>query len=182
MTLNQKKYNYLNRVDEEPKLRVLGRYNASELYSLIKGYKKPEDHFRPDPIDRNVSLVLRGMFIEDGYNKMFCKDCKCGDNQSKYEYKLDDEITIVVKPDFEWENEVWEMKVPGEMVYEIPDKWKYQLEMEHRVTNKPVKLIVIDYMLNEVLIPYTPSLETFNEIKKKVTAYHNKVKSNLKKL
>jgi hypothetical protein len=182
MTLQEKKYRYLNRLDEPPKERVFGRYNASEIYSIIGGYKKAEDHFKQDPIKPSerypdqVELVLRGMFIEDGYNKILKNDCKCGDNQSKYEYKIDDEITIVVKPDFEWENEVWEMKCPREMVYEIPRKWKYQLEMESRATNKPVKLLVVGDMLNEVLIPYEQSDKTFEEIVKKIKSYHKKIK------
>jgi hypothetical protein len=182
MTLNEAKYRYLNRLDEEPKERVFGRYNSSELYSIIAGYQKPEDHFKHKTIERSerypdqVELVLRGMFIEDGYNKMLKDKCKCGDNQSKYEYKINDEITIVVKPDFEFENEVWEMKCPREMVYEIPRKWKYQLEMESRATNKPVKLMVIGNMLNEIQIPYEPSDKTFEEIKKAIIKYHKKIK------
>jgi len=186
MTLKEKKYRYLNRLDEPLKERVLGRYNSSDLYSIIAGYKKPEDHFKEDTIKPSerypdqVELVLRGMFIEDGYNKILKNDCKCGDNQSKYEYKINEDITIVVKPDFEWEKEVWEMKCPREMVYEIPRKWKYQLEMEYRATNKPVSLMVVGDMLNEVLIPYEPSDKTFEEIKNKIIKYDKKIRESKK--
>jgi hypothetical protein len=68
------------------------------------------------------------------------------------------------------------MKCPREMVYEIPRKWKYQLEMEYRATNKPVKLMVIGSMLNEIQIPYEPSDKTFEEIKKAIIKYDKQVK------
>lgn len=185
MTLNQKKYKYLNKIDEPTKERVFGRYNASEIGSIIKRYKSAINHFKPSYIENNkkfpnmVDTVLIGMFIEDGYNKMFEGECNCGEKQSKYEYKLNDEITIVVKPDFEWEDRVWEMKCPVKPVYSIPDKWKYQLEMEYRVTNKDVYLLVVmvgDGKLMETLIPYTPSDKTFDEIKKELIRYHNLIK------
>lgn len=184
-TLNQKKYRYLNRLDQKPKERVFGRYNSSELSAIIKRYKSAINHFKPSYIENNkrfpnmVDTVLLGMFIEDGYNKMFKGECKCGSKQSKYEYKLNDEITIVVKPDFEWEDRVWEMKCPVKPVDSIPDKWKYQLEMEHRATNKDVYLFVVmvgDGKLVETLIPYTPSDETFEEIKRELIRYHELIK------
>lgn len=190
MTLDEKKYRYLNRLDEPYKKRILGRYNASELGSIIRKYKVAKHHFEPDYIQNSdrfpnqVDTVLTGMFIEDGYNKLFKKDCKCGENQSKYEYKINEEITIVVKPDFEWEKEVWEMKCPVEPVNEIPLKWKYQLEMEHRATGKDVYLFVVmvgNGKLIEKLIPYIPSEETFNEIKTNIIKYHELIKKYQKK-
>lgn len=173
MTLQEKKYNYLN----NPKERVLGRYNSSELYSIIAGYKKPENHFKPDPIKpEHLDIVLRGMAME-GQLAIILKDvCKCGENQSKYELKIDD-MTIVVKPDFEWTNEVWETKYPKEMVYEIPRKWRYQLECQYQATHKPVKLMVFSEPFNLTEIPYTPSEKTWEEIKTKLKSYHKKVLS-----
>lgn len=190
MLLSEKKFNYLNRIGEPTKERVFGRYNSSELGSIIKKYKSAINHFKVDHIQNSerfpnqVDTVLTGMFIEDGYNKMFKNDCKCGDKQSKYEYKINDEITIVVKPDFEWEDRVWEMKCPVEPVYEIPKKWKYQLEMEYRATLKDVYLFVVmvgNGKLVETLIPYTPSDETFNEIKTNIIRYHELIKKYQKK-
>jgi len=177
MTLIEKKLKFLNNDDglHTPKI---GRYSASSLYSIIAGYKKPEDFFKPDPIkEAHADIVLRGMMAEDMLAKIL-KDtgCKCGDDQSKYEVKIDDEIVIVCKPDFEWKTEVWECKYPREMVYEIPRKWKYQLEVESRATNKPVKLMVFSEPFNLTEIEYIPSDETWNEIVKKIKLYHNKIK------
>lgn len=179
MKLIQAIYNYLN----SPKEREYGRYYASELYSIIAGYKKPENHFDPDPIkEEHQGLVLRGMAYEALLADILKDKCKCGENQSKYELKIDD-ITIVVKPDFEWENEVWETKYPRVPVTEIPNKWKYQLECEYRATNKKVKLIVfsepkelgkLPFHLKE--IEYQPSEDTWQEIQNKIKVYHNKIK------
>ena len=187
ITLNEKKYRHLNRLDKPPKERVFGRYNASEIGSIIKRYQSAKSHFKQSTIENNsffpnmVDTVLLGMFIEDGYNKMFDGECSCGDKQNKYEYKLNDEITVVVKPDFEWEDRIWEMKCPVKPLEPgtIPDKWKYQLEMEHRVTNKDVYLFVVmvgDGKLIETLTPYTPSDETFEEIKSELIRYHSLIK------
>jgi hypothetical protein len=180
MKLIQATYNYLNHEKE----RKLGRYYSSEIYSIIARYKKPEDHFKPDPIKpEHQGLVLRGMMAEALLADILKDKCKCGDNQPKYELKIDDEITIVVKPDFEWENEVWETKYPKERTTEIPNKWKYQLECEYRATNKKVKLMVFSqpkelrtmpFNLKE--IEYQPCEATWEEIIKKIKVYHNKVK------
>lgn len=178
MNLQEAKSKYLN----NPRERVLGRYNSSELYSIIGGYKKPENHFDPDPIKpEHLDIVLRGMAME-GQLALILKDlCKCGENQSKYELKVNDEIVIVVKPDFEWQSEVWETKYPKEMVYEIPRKWKYQLECQYRATHKPVKLMVFSEPFNLTEIQYVPSEDTWNEIVKKITSYHEKVKNGKQK-
>ncbi len=175
MTLKEKISEYLNR----PHDRVLGRYNSSELYSIIAGYKKPRTHFEPDPIkEEHQEIVLRGMAMEAMLADILKEDCMCGDNQSKYELKVNDEITIVVKPDFEWETEVWETKYPREMVYEIPRKWKYQLECQYRATNKPVSLMVFSEPFHLTRIDYIPSEETWKEIIKKLTLYHEQVKKH----
>lgn len=173
MTLKEKISTYLN----NPRERVLGRYNSSEIYAIIANYKKPENHFKPDPIkEEHQEIVLRGMAIEAMLADILKDDCMCGENQGKYELKIDEEITIVVKPDFEWKTEVWETKYPREMVYEIPRKWKYQLECQYRATKKPVKLMVFGEPFNITEIPYTPSDETWEEIIKKIKNYHKRVK------
>lgn len=177
MTLNEKKLSFLNNDDGLHKPKI-GRYSASSLYSIIAGYKKPEDFFKPDPIkSEHIDIVLRGMMAEDMLTKIL-KDagCRCGDDQSKYELKIDDEIVIVCKPDFEWKNEVWECKYPKEMVYEIPRKWKYQLECEAMATNKPVKLMVFSEPFNLTQIDYQQDDRVWEEIVKKIKSYHNKLK------
>ena len=180
MTLQQKISSYLN----SPRERKLGRYYSSELYSIIGGYKKPEDHFKPDPIKpEHQGVVLRGMMAEALLADILKDSCRCGDDQPKYELKIDDEITIVVKPDFEWKNEGWETKYPKVPVSEVPKKWRYQLECEYRATGKKIKLMVLSDPKEIKTLPfdikeieYQPSEATWQEIIKKIKVYHNKVK------
>jgi len=162
-----------------PRDRVLGRYNSSELYSIIKGYKKPVDHFKRDSIQPEyLDRVIRGMGAEDMMSRMF-KQCgikaKYGDNQAKYEMNLGEGITVVCKPDVEFDNEVWEFKYPLDVPTSIPDKWKYQLEMEYRSTLKPVKLMVFIEPFGLIKFDYEPSDKVYEEIKTKLTKYHKKV-------
>jgi len=58
--------------------------------------------------------------------------------QKKYEYKIDDEITIVVVTDFETDTKVFETKFPLKYRTEICEWHKDQMEMQNMVTNKDV--------------------------------------------
>jgi len=173
MTLNQKISNYLN--NSHP--RVLGRYRASEIGSIRSGWKLPENYFKPDPIsEENYEIVLRGMAYEGMLNEILKGDCRCGDNQSKYEIKINDEIVLVCKPDYEWETAVWETKYPSKPLSDIPLKYKDQLECEYRATGKKVLLGVFGEPFNITLYEYKPSDKRWENIKKDIITFHEAVK------
>jgi len=174
MNLNNLFLNYVN----QPKERTYGRYYASELYSIIKGYLKPEDFWKTKEIDIiGAKNILRGEAYESKlkevleFNKV---DFKYGD-EIKYEIPINEEIILVVKPDFEFKDFVIETKFPVKDVQEIPDKWKYQCEAEHRATNKPVILGVFNNIFDVRFIPYKPSEATWKQIKKALIDFHSKV-------
>ncbi|MDD5353291.1 MAG: hypothetical protein PHS93_09045 [Candidatus Omnitrophica bacterium] len=175
MTLQEAKSLYLN---SNPRERTLGRYYSSELYSIIGNWKKPEDFFNPDPIkEEHLDIVLRGMMAEYQLAEILKPmGVKCGDNQSKYELKINDEIVVVVKPDFEWPSVIWETKYPREMIYSVPRKYRYQLECQYRATNKKVKLGVFSEPFNLMLINYESSDRVWEEIQRSLINYHKKVK------
>jgi hypothetical protein len=177
MTIKELMSEFLN---YSPKERKIGRYNASEIYGIIKGYNKPKDFKSPHPIKPEyVEQVIRGMGAEDMMSRIFEErdiKGKYGKNQSKYELDMGDGIVIVCKPDVEFEKEVWEFKYPKETPNYIPDKWKYQLECEYRATHKPVKLMVFTEPFGIIEFSYVPSEETWEEIKTNIKKYDEKIK------
>lgn len=168
---------YLNRNQHE---RIKGRYYASEISAIRKGWKLPEDFFKPNEINDNFDGILNGIMKEDFLAKIFNEmevPCKCGKEQSKYEIKVDN-IVIVCKPDFEFKDMVWETKAP--ITYrkfgEIKESYKDQLECEFRATNKQVLLgYFTEGKILPTLLPYKPSDRRWENIKKKIIEFDKAV-------
>lgn len=128
MNIKQIIINHFNGVDREgnqqpPRTPRIGRYNASSLYYIMKGWNKPEDYFSQGAIDEEgvrrmhygncMEWGLSSIFDGQGYNGFW------GARQRKY--LLD--ITEMTKEDG------WKYKV-----YDISDKVKEPEGMEDRVT------------------------------------------------
>jgi hypothetical protein len=174
MKLNNLFIKYVN----QPHERTYGRYYASELYSIIKGYLKPQDFWKAKDIDIDgAKNILRGEAYETKlkeileFNKV---DFKYGD-EIKYELPINDEIILVVKPDFELKDFVIETKFPIRDVQEIPEKWKYQCEAEYRATKKPVIVGVFNNIFDIRFIDYKPSALTWKKIQTALINFHSKV-------
>lgn len=171
-------------VNGKNKERVLGRYYASELNTILKGYVKPENFFKPRRIEENKKEVMYGMDKELCLANTFHElniNCLCGKEQAKYELKVDDEITIVTKPDFLFPEMTWETKAPINWndFTRIKPSYVYQLECEYRATKRKTYLGYFSseqYRRLPILVEYLPSDETWNEIVKKIKLYHNKIK------
>lgn len=169
---------YLNR-NQRP--RKKGRYYASEISAIRKGWKLPEDFYKPNEITDNFDGILNGTMKEDFLAKILTEmkvPCKCGKNQNKYEIKIDD-IVIVCKPDFEFKKVVWETKAP--ITYrnfgEIKESYKDQLECEFRATGKQVQLgYFIEGQIFPILLNYKPSDVRWKNIKKKLLDFHYGIK------
>jgi hypothetical protein len=174
MKLNNLLLKYVN----QPKERTYGRYYASELYSIIKGYFKPEDFWKIREIDlEGAKNILRGEAYETKFREIleFNKVAfKYGD-EIKYEIKINKDIVLVVKPDFEFENFVLETKYPVKHLEEIPEKWQYQCEAEFRATNKQVIVGIFYNIFDIKFLPYKPSEATWKKIKQSLIDFHSKV-------
>lgn len=166
------------------KERVLGRYYASELNTILNGYIKPEDFFKPRKIESNQKEIRYGMDKElclaDTFKNLNI-DCLCGDNQAKFELKINDEIIIVVKPDFLFPDMCWETKAPinWKDFTRIKPSYRYQLECEYRATKRKTFLGYFtseQYRRLPILVEYVPNNETWNEIIKKLTLYNEQIK------
>jgi len=169
---------YVNQKDQGLHKRQIGRYYASEVYAISKGYFRVEDFHK----EREVNIygcenIAGGCAYEDYLSKLLSwNKAKCS-YQEKREIKIDDEIVIVVKPDFLFDDMLWETKYPDSpMKDEIPDKWKFQLECEARAFNKRTYLGIFRRHPFLTLVEYKPSIIRFNNIKKIVTKFHKELK------
>ena len=130
---------YINKPDPSHTRRV-GRYYASEIGYLRKGYLTANKFFDKKPIDEQGAMnILSGVFFEDGFEKMLVELDIKHDYNPKKEIKIDD-FVLVVKPDFVFPKSLVETKAPMRITREIPEKWMDQLESEARAFGKPVYL------------------------------------------
>jgi len=83
-----------------------------------------------------------------------------------YEMKINDEITLVVQPDFVFPAILWEVKCPVNKPDGIPPKWEYQLECEYRATHLPISLAVWEYPFNFTFYTFTPDEKRWQKYKK----------------
>lgn len=174
MKINDLIVQYVNR---ESKPRVLGRYNSSEIYGIMKGYVKPKDIFEKRKIDeRGCRLISEGVSIEDYLNKVFEEMGVDVEQQAKKEIKIDDEITIVAKPDYLFKKAIRELKRPMNVCEEFPDKWKPQCELYYRTFNLPVAVWQVEYPITITQLDYKPSDDLWEQIKVEVKQFHKKVK------
>lgn len=128
MNIKQIIINSFNGVDREgkqqpPRVPRIGRYNASSLYYIMKGWNKPEDYFSQSAIDEDgVRRMHYGNCMEWGLSSIFDKQGYGGFwGARQRKYLLD--ITEMTKEDG------WKYKV-----YDISDKVKEPEGMEDRVT------------------------------------------------
>lgn len=163
---------------EEP--RVLGRYWASEIFSIAKGYITPQTFFNPPVIPKSAfGIILSGLAYEAQLNAIL-SECKAKfEYNPKKEIKINDEITLVVKPDFVFPNFIWETKYPSSRIEKIPTKWEYQLEAEYRAFQLPVYLVVFEYPFKMHFYPFTPSEKRWKDIQKILVDFHLKLKGYL---
>jgi len=167
---------YVNRNNHQ---RQKNRYWSSDIYSLIKGHLTPSNYFEPKTIDiEGARNIISGMAYESQWKEILEKTgvkFKYGD-EIKREMKITDEITLVVKPDFEFDNWVLETKYPTKEREEIPEWYLYLLECEFRACQKNVKLGIFSYPFAIKYVPYKPDDKRWDLIQKTLIEFHNKLK------
>jgi len=109
---------YLNKEDSKP--RQKGRYWASELYSMSKGYITPKNFFKPSKVDKHAAgLILAGEAFESQLEKILSEGKANFKYNPKKELKITDDITLVVKPDFLFPTFAVETKYPFHKVVDL---------------------------------------------------------------
>lgn len=180
MKINQLLVKYINEKDKGQHTRKIGRYYASEIYSISEGYLKPEDFFKERGIDKYGCENIAGGCAYESYLQgvLSWGGAKC-EYQAKKEIKINDEITLVVKPDFLFSNMLWETKyADAPMKDEIPDKWKFQLECEARAFNMLDGTYLGIFRRHPflTLVKFKPSTLRWNNIQKILTKFHEELK------
>ncbi len=179
MKVNEIQSKYVNRNDGRK--RKLGRYWSSEINSIKGGWLKAKDFFIKKPIDsRGVGMILTGIAMEDMQEKIWKGMNVDFESQIKKEIKINDEIILVVKPDFIFPEFVIETKHPFSKfpltTKGIPMRYCHQLEAEYRAFYKPVYLGVFSIPFRLDLIPYVPSKRRWNNIKELLINFHEELK------
>ena len=163
--------------------RKIGRYWASDIYSIAKGYLRVGNFFDRSKINEEGCLNIdMGMALEENLERILTHPANKTPHKYNPKYVLDifEGATITVKPDFEFKTSVLETKAPKVITKEIPEKWMYQLEAEHRATGKEVWLGVFrNDPLRRDTMPdcylYTPSDERWNYSLKVLSTFHDKL-------
>lgn len=175
--------------DREEHERKIGRYWASDVYAMLKGYLKPEDFFKKKPIDlKGAGMIATGEAFEDKLKQIFDTVGIDYDYQAKKEIQIDEEIVLVVKPDFVFKHAVLETKFPFRSFPMnsdgIPERYLYQLECEYRAFYLPVYLGVFTIPFYLKTIEFVPSKRRWNKIKNTIRDFHQKlctINKNLQK-
>jgi len=166
-----------NYVNQEPRERKKGYFYASEVGAIIRGYLKPKDFFTRDKIDkRGIKNILSGQAFEAEFKRVLDFNKTEYTHEPRYEVKFDD-IVITVKPDFELKDIVIETKFPASLgsPQDYLERYKHQMELEHRATKKPVYLGIFKHPFQLEFYPYKASDKTFNEIKVALQKFNKKL-------
>jgi len=181
MDINQLAMKY---IEDQQHDRIPGRYYASELWGIDKGYITPQNFgIKQEYNDISISHIIQGEAKEEKLNQIFTKyfsQEECIWNP-KYEIEIDDQITLVVKPDFEFKKFVLECKDSD------PEKWEkywYQAEAEYQATKKPVYFVFFgqkgDKLVREIKL-YKHNQTIWKHIIKLLKEFHTKVIENTAK-
>lgn len=169
--------NYINHENPDHQ-RKAGRFWASDIWAIRKGYLTPRNFFKQKIVDElGIRRIIVGEAMEKKLQEILEFNKIKVECQKKYEVKINKDIVLVVKPDFEFSDFVIETKFPFSLISEIPDKWKDQLEAEHRATSKKVYLGILSSPFNLKLPKYTPSSKRWEEIKQLLIEFNKKLKS-----
>jgi len=170
-------------VSRNNKPRVLGRYWATDIWGILKGYITPANYFEMKKMDlQGVKYCLTGITFENMLNQIFTEMKINYEYQVKKEYQINDEITLVARPDFVFPNFILETKFPFSLIKndEIPLRYCYQLESYYRIFDyKEVYLGVLSVPFDLNIIPYTPSKYRWNQIIRTLENFHKKLKVEL---
>lgn len=179
--------NYTNRGERE---RRKGYYWSSEVYNIRKGRVTPENFFSHEPIDaEGCARIQRGVATEAHIVRILEGNEIDFEHEPKKYITLPDEtwheekpeieeeqICLTVKPDFVFENTVWELK-HSSRVYDKIKRWYYdQLECEAQMfPDKKIYLVMVGDPFNLHFLPYKRSKRRWGNIKKLLREFNQKL-------
>lgn len=166
-----------NYVNKEEKERTIGKYYASEINQIIKGYTTTTNFLKRKLIEgEGVNKIISGIAFEEMLEKIFVQQKVDHQYNPRYELKVSEDIVITCKPDFEFPDRVWETKYCFDKDWDyIMSTYQYQLECEHRATNKDVYVALFSSPFNLTVKKFQPSEVRWETAKKVVTDFHNKL-------
>ena len=177
MTHKKAILDFFNSGEKRP--RQVGRYWATDIYAIMKGYLTVDNFFESKKIDEvGAGRILSGMAFEAMLHEVYTNQGIKYEKKGKKEIQIAPEITLVVKPDFILANSIIETKFPErlpENVIDIPDKYKHQLECEYQAYKLPVVLGLFSHPFNVDFIPYKNSERRWVNIIKGLIAFHEKL-------
>ena len=162
------------------KQREIGKFHASEIWSIYKGYTNPTNFFKQKPADKQgMKNMALGVALEDWLNKVLTEEGVEFVDQERFELEVAPGVWISGKTDFSFPDHILETKCPHDLVKGIPDKWRFQMECYHRASGKPVYLGVFDKSneTEEIIsfYKYEPNDAIWETIKETVTIFNNKL-------
>lgn len=195
-TIKQLNQAILEKYNNSDRERKVGRYSATDVYKMRRGDLTPENFFEQSKIDmKGVKNIFRGHAYENQllkeFNELEIEQERDGDDQIKIEYDLlndkiieeGDEtpkITLVMKPDFVLPKVVLETKAPNKLRDSIPSWYLDQCEIQHRLLNKKVVMVLINTFDNDLDlllgIEYKPSDIRWKNIKEIIIDFDSKLR------
>ncbi len=168
---------------ESDKERQIGRYYASEVSSVIKGYKKPKDFFVKEKLDEKaIGNILSGRAFEAEFKRALDHSKVEYQHEPKEEIKVDD-FVIVVKPDFVFKDKIIETKFPVRLGHpeDYLERYKHQMECEFRAFNKPVYLGIFSHPFDVKVYRYQESDQVWQEVIDYIRDFNKKLYGNISK-
>ncbi len=164
---------YINQ--REPHQRVIGRYNASELYEVLTDRLKPEDFLKPKRFDLTACRnIAEGELRELGLKMLLDA------SEIKYKYQVKKvekfgNFEIVCVADFVFPDYILECKSPKE--FSGIKEWnRPQLEAQFRIFNKKIFVIYIKERFEYQSYNYVPSENLWKDILEKVGKFDKQLK------
>jgi len=169
-------------VNREKKERELGRYWATDIYKIVNRYLTPNNFFAKQKINLwGAENILVGEAMEEKLHEIFQFNKGLYEYQQKKVINIDD-IELVAVADFNFKSKILETKFPDKpMGNVVPDKWKYQLEVLHRVFLKPVSLVIMRKHPLYTEVKYEPNDQLWEYIQDTLKVFHKKLCQNIKK-
>ncbi len=175
MTIDEILEQFYNKPRE--KKREVGKYWASDIYAIRKGYLTASKFLQQKEInEQGGANIFWGSASEKQLDTILQEEHINYKTQERFEISMNDYV-LSGKTDFSFPQFILETKCPKESIHHIPEKWMDQLECYHRAFNKPVKLGIF-YKNGDKIIKffsYTPSEQRWAEIKLLLDNFHKKV-------
>jgi hypothetical protein len=166
----------IKKTDDGLHKKTIGRYWASDLNSIIKGYITANNYLKEKEIDiRGLTNIFFGVALENELTKRFEEKGIKIRPQEKKELEIAEGVKLVVKPDFVSDTMTIEAKCPEMPLQAIPERYFHQLEAEYRAFPKNKVYLLSFQRPKFLLLEYKPSDERWKEICDNLIKFNNKL-------